>query len=180
MNKLINTTYLCLLPLIFLTKITVGQTSIDSLRLIGQKHINPGVIIKGTTFGGISGIDRKPDGEYVLISDDRSEYSPARYYIADIKLSEKEIDSVIIKDVRILKTPDAQEYPARTLDPESIRYKDGHIYWTSEGSRKDRFQPFIRVSDTSGTFTQDIPLEKKFRNNLLKHAVLQPMARDSG
>ena len=77
MNKLINTTYLCLLPLIFLTKITVGQTSIDSLRLIGQKHINPGGIIKGTTFGGISGIDRKPDGEYVLISDDRSEYSPA-------------------------------------------------------------------------------------------------------
>jgi hypothetical protein len=74
------------------------------------------------------------------------------------------LDSIHLKDVKILKRADSTTFPLRSVDPESIRFKDNKIYWTSEGSKKENIQPFLKVADINGLSIKDIRLNKKFRN----------------
>lgn len=93
---------------------------------------------QGTQVGGLSGIDfDSKTGTYYLISDDRSSLHLARYYTADIRISEKGIDTVIFTSKVDLHGPDGKSYPKNSLDPEALRYnptKD-ELIWTSEGER---------------------------------------------
>ncbi len=136
---------------------------VDSIRLIGEVQIKPKTEIKGTVFGGISGIDRGDNGEYYLISDDKSSFSPARFYKAEFFYDQNKFDSVSIKSVRFLKDKDAQVFEKYTVDPESIRYYKGNLYWTSEGDRRRGIQPLIRIADTSGNYIGNIPLNPAFQ-----------------
>jgi hypothetical protein len=45
--------------------------TIGSLRLIGDYSIKTKTLFDGVEFGGISGLDRAPDGSYWAISDER-------------------------------------------------------------------------------------------------------------
>ena len=48
-----------------------GPETIGSLRLIGDYSIKTKTLFDGVEFGGISGLDRAPDGSYWAISDER-------------------------------------------------------------------------------------------------------------
>ncbi len=99
---------------------------------------------KNTTIGGLSGIDYDAKHDlYYLISDDRSDKSPARFYTARIFLKQRSIDSVIFKSVTNLLQPNGNFYPNNkqdrfhTPDPEAIRYNpvNKQLAWSSEGER---------------------------------------------
>lgn len=62
---------------------------------------------EGTTVGGLSGIDYDSENDvYYLISDDRSDLHPARFYTATIHLSEAGIDTVCLTNVYQLRGMD--------------------------------------------------------------------------
>jgi len=125
--------------------ITPSPGSIPQLKFLGEYDIPNGKQFKGTTIGGLSGIDYDPNSDiYYMISDDRSAINPARFYTAKIHLKENGIDSIEFIDMKILRQEDGNPYPnskqdpLHTPDPEEIRYnpvKD-EIVWSSEGERK--------------------------------------------
>src|SRR5688572_18384038 len=119
-----------------------NEQTINSLRFIGEYILPFKMQFKGTTVGGLSSIDYVPGEDlYFMISDDRGDMNPARFYTAKLYFTEKGFDSVKLVDVTYLKQKDGQPYPIRkqdslhTPDPEAMRYnpKNKTLVWTSEG-----------------------------------------------
>ncbi len=154
---------------------------IGQLRFVSEYDIPHNLLYKGTTIGGLSGIDYdSTKGLYYMISDDRSAINPARYYTAKIFFSDQKIDSVVFVNVTTLLQPNGKPYPnskqdpVHTPDPEGIRYNPvtGQMIWTSEGERivKDKDtvleNPAITMITPDGKYIDTFPLPK----NLLMHA----------
>ncbi len=127
------------------------SANISSLKFLGGYDIPHNLKYNNTTVGGLSGIDYDVKHDlYYLISDDRSEKDPARFYTARIFLTQTGIDSVALTGVKTLLQPDGMAYPSSKLsphyspDPEAIRYnpKSKQLIWTSEGER------IVRINDT--------------------------------
>lgn len=121
--------------------------AITTLKFIDEYSIPHKMNFEGTTVGGLSGIEYIPNEKvYYLISDDRSDINPLRYYTAMIDISRSGIDTVRFIKVNTLLQKNGQPYPSRkqnsfaTPDPESIRYdaKNGLTVWSSEGERTIR------------------------------------------
>ncbi|QBI53154.1 esterase-like activity of phytase family protein [Streptomonospora litoralis] len=150
-------------------------------RLLGVHVLEHGLDYRGTTVGGLSGIDYDPDsGEYVLISDDRSEHGPARYYSAEIGLSGGGIGGVALTGATALRRFDRTPFPALEdwhpprwcahaggycdlrgpVDPEAVRFDPrGHrVWWSTEGERSVGdtrtvlLDPLVRATDDAGRF----------------------------
>ncbi|MFI9810901.1 esterase-like activity of phytase family protein [Saccharothrix variisporea] len=115
----------------------------------------------GTTVGGLSGIDRDPrTGEYVMISDDRSNINPVRVYTATV-----DTEGVEITGVRTLKNPEGVPYPPNAVDPEDVRVDPvtGQYWWSQEGNRgSTTIQPSIERSDRDGTHAGRLPLPANY------------------
>jgi hypothetical protein len=118
--------------------------TIHSLRWLGKYELPHNLAYKGTTVGGLSGIDYDKERNcYYLISDDRSALQPARFYTARIYFHEGGLDSVTLINVTTLLQPSGSPYsnslqdPAHTPDPEAIRYNPvlNRMVWSSEGER---------------------------------------------
>lgn len=99
---------------------------------------------QNTIIGGLSGIDYNAEKEsYYLISDDRSNKNPVRFYTTRILISKNKIDTVVFTGVTFLKDqqgrlyPNSRQDPAHTPDPEALRYnsKNNTFIWSSEGER---------------------------------------------
>lgn len=129
--------------------------SISGLKFIDEYVVPNNTMLKGTKVGGLSGIDYDSARNiYYIICDERSETSPARFYKAKITISDKGIDSVEFTDVVTFRNAPSSMFlmllgfkgkpfpshdlkPARSPDPESIRYDRamGVIAWGNEGER---------------------------------------------
>ena len=157
------------------------KVSIGSIRFISEYDVPHNLVYKGTTIGGLSGIDYDSTrGVYYMISDDRSAINPARYYTAKIFLNEKKIDSVVFVAVTTLYQkngkpyPNSKQDPAHTPDPEALRYNPHthQMIWSSEGERivngKDTVleNPAITIISPDGKYIDTFPLPP----NLLMHA----------
>ena len=157
------------------------KADIGSLKLIGEYDLPHNLPFKGTTVGGLSGIDYDSKTQtYHMICDDRSQINPARYYSAKIFFNEKKIDSVVFVNVTTLLQPDGKPYPDsktdpfHTPDPEALRYNPltQQMIWTSEGERivrgKDTVleNPAITIISRDGKFIDTFPLPR----NLWMHA----------
>jgi len=123
--------------------ITLPRT-ISHLKFLSEYDVPYNKIFQNTIIGGLSGIDYEPrENVYYVISDDRSEKNPARFYKAGITIGGDKIDSVIFLDTKFLKNragniyPDSHNDPFHTSDPEAIRYDPKHntLVWSSEGER---------------------------------------------
>ena len=124
-----------------ITQPTVGITA---LKFISEYDIPYNLVYKGTTVGGLSGIDyNAQQNNYYLISDDRSDRNPARFYTASVFFGAKGIDSLQFTGVTNMLQPGGAVYPNNkqdpyhTPDPESIRYNpiNRQLVWSSEGER---------------------------------------------
>lgn len=154
------------------------QMPVSEVKLIGEYDLPHNLLFKGTTVGGLSGIDYdKKKDVYYLISDDRSAINPARFYTAKIFFSEKKIDSVAFVSVTNLLQQNGIVYPGSTRDtpdPEALRYNKvtGQMIWTSEGERIIRERdtvlenPAITLMSPDGQYIDSFPLP----NNLRMHA----------
>ena len=119
-----------------------------SLELIDQYEI-PKNTYRDTVVGGLSAIayNRQQDVFYVL-SDDRSERSPARFYTFKLKVEQTNdgamaIDSFEPEAVTILSDESGQ-YQQGSIDPEGIAISPRNtVFISSEGSPTKDVKPFI-------------------------------------
>ncbi|WP_343640902.1 esterase-like activity of phytase family protein [Roseateles sp.] len=126
--------------------------------------------------GGISGLDYDPvQDTWYLLSDDRSDEAPARFYTATMRWSANGIEDVRVTGLTTLLRRDGQPYPNRLApahpgepgpeipDPEAVRLdpRSGRLLWSSEGDRPRGIQPFIRWSDRDGRFAGELPLPER-------------------
>lgn len=147
--------------------------NITSLHFINEYDLPYNLRYNNTTVGGLSGIDRDVvTDNYLLISDDRSAFEPARFYTARILISSKGIDSIYFISVDNLLQANGQNYPNNkqdkfhTPDPEAARYYTplNQIVWSSEGERivnkTDTVleDPSINVITTNGKFISSFQL----------------------
>jgi hypothetical protein len=142
-----------------------------TLRLIGHTTLPHKLSFQNTVFGGISGIDYDADNDqFVLLSDDRSDHSPARFYTAKIDYDETALKGVSLTAAITLKQPDGSVFPnnktpgANVPDPESIRIHPTTktLWWTSEGDKRAGLSPFIREMKWDGSFLRELILPPMF------------------
>ena len=92
-----------------------------SLSYIGQQVLPTATDFQGTRVGGLSGIDHVGNGQYIAISDDRSQFNPARYYNLSLDLSSTRFSGVNFTAVTTLRDPSGNAYPALAVDPEAAQ-----------------------------------------------------------
>jgi len=149
------------------------RTDIHQLKFLDQYVVPFNQQFQNTTIGGLSGIDFDfKKKEYYLISDDRSQKNPVRFYIAKILINQNKIDSVLFLQTVFLKDktgnlyPNSQQDPFHTPDPEALRYnaKTNQFVWSSEGERIVNSQkiilenPAITEVDSEGNFMDTFQL----------------------
>jgi hypothetical protein len=140
--------------------------------------------------GGISGLDYDAATDtWFLLSDDRSEESPARFYTARLNWSEHGMTGVLVLGVTTLLQKSGAPYPNARVeigagdpqpeipDPEAMRLdsRTGQLLWSSEGDRKRGIQPFMRWTERDGRFVRELPLPAR----LEVHPREQRGARDN-
>lgn len=138
-------------------------------RLVDSLKLDPGRFDEA--FGGISGIDYdRRQRRWLLLSDDRSEHAPARWYAAQIVRGAN--GRWRIRGVRRQTLADTvgQPFPAagtgrEAVDPEAIRMApDGRgVIWSSEGDAKDGYGPAVRRADRRGRTIGTVNLPANLR-----------------
>ncbi len=136
---------------------------INKVRLLGEQTIPFDLNYQGTVVGGLSSIDFRPGaGDFVMISDDRSDKNPARFYTARIPVSDKGLGAVELTGTQPFRQPDGTTYAPKSVDPEELRVdpQSGNFYWTQEGERTAtvRQDPSVRVAKTDGAFVSELPI----------------------
>lgn len=133
--------------------------------LLGTAHIASDLLVDGTRVGGLSGVDQRADGEWILISDDRSQHAPARFYVASLALDGQGIGAVRVHTAVTLQRADGQPYPpagsgSEAVDPESIRVdpRTGALWWSSEGDAATGAPQAIRRAHPDGRWSGELVL----------------------
>lgn len=159
-----------------------ADTTITSLRFINEYVVPHNQYFKKTTIGGLSGIDYdKKRDIYYIISDDRSDINPARFYTAKIHLSDRGIDTIEFKAVHTLLHADGKPYPSSKVDahlapdPEAIRFnaRTQQLVWVSEGERIQKSgvatlsNPTITIAGLQGEYHGSFAIPQ----NLFMHSL---------
>jgi hypothetical protein len=146
---------------------------ISELKFLDEYDVPNSQQFKGTTVGGLSGIDYDASRNiYYMISDDPSTKGPTRFYTAQIDISQNGIDSVRIIEVTPLLNVQGEPYSDITkdrihsADVEAMRYDKtrDELIWTSEGQRSVRSDktelqdPAIVIMDRGGRFKDSFEL----------------------
>jgi uncharacterized protein (TIGR03382 family) len=155
-----------------LTCAAQAQSSIQSIRFIGEQRFATGTQILGTNMGGLSGLAYAGNGNYLAISDDRSSTGPARFYDMSIAVNESLPANQRVQTnftaVTSLRRTDGTTFPLNQIDPEGIALApNGDVYVSSEGEANfaaGRVQsPFVnRFSRTTGIQNQALPVDARF------------------
>jgi len=115
-----------------------------------------------TPVGGLSGLtyDRQRDLFYA-ISDDRSNFFPARFYTLKLSLESDKLTQVAVEKVTFLKDQEVT-YASGTIDPEGLALSPiDSLFISSEGT--DKAPPFIQEYDLiTGNKLQSISLPQRF------------------
>ena len=138
------------------------KTDIGRLEFLNDFSLPTQLDFEGTTFGGISSIDYDSiSGTYYLIADDSRD---ARYYTANLTVSENGIEDVEITSVANMLTPEGTVFPEGSLDPEAIRFdaNTNSLVWTSEGQINNLVAPFVREMNIDGSYIGDFTLPAVF------------------
>lgn len=156
------------------------EKTIQSLKFLSEYTIPYNYQFKSTSVGGLSGIDYdSKNNVYYMISDDRSELNPARFYTAKINMIDNKIDTVIFISTTFLKNkvgkyyPNSAENPNQVPDPEALRFntRTKNFAWSSEGERivttekSILLNPSITLIDQKGKYLDTFQLPVNFRMN---------------
>ncbi len=143
--------------------------TIGSLHFLGATTIPNDAVVDGTLVGGLSGLDYDPATcTWAMISDDKSDKAPARFYLGRIDLAAG-APKVSLDHAVTLQQTDGKPYPnAKTggevPDPESIRFdaSGAALWWSSEGDRKLGVSPFVRETGRDGRFIANLAVPPMF------------------
>ncbi len=161
---------------------TSSGHTIGALRFIGEQRIPNRQVFQGTVVGGLSGIDfDAKSGNWILVSDDRSNINPARFYTARLAYDAQGFNDVTLSSVTMLKQRDGTVYPDRAQylaaggevpDTEAIRFdpRDGSIWYTSEGDRALGLDPFVNHASINGDPIARLPLPSMLKVSATTHS----------
>lgn len=130
---------------------------------------------EATRVGGLSGItyDRQRDRFYA-ISDDRSNFAPARFYTLKLDLNPvtetasgsvaNEIRAVTIENVVTLKAENGKPFAASTIDLEGIAISPRQsVFIASEGVTEQGIAPFVDEFDlATGNWRARLPIPNRY------------------
>ena len=144
---------------------------VGSLRLIGEQRIPNDMTLDGVPVGGLSGLDYDAvQNRWVILSDDRSDNGPARFYDATFNIDGDAFSAASIDDQVALLQRNGKPFPnidqgGDVPDPESIRIdsQTGNLWWTSEGDQEHGIDPSVSIAAPDGTFIGRQPLPNMFR-----------------
>ena len=149
------------------------RTFLDlSLNYLGEYQL-PKMEFKDTSVGGLSALtyDRQRDRFYVL-SDDRSQLAPARFYTLKLIVNSSEageigIEEVKIEEVTFLKDENGNTFAQGSIDPEGIALSPkGTVFISSEGDISQGIAPSIREFDLeTGQQIQSLRLPQRYLPN---------------
>ncbi|BAQ60616.1 hypothetical protein GM3708_1022 [Geminocystis sp. NIES-3708] len=117
-----------------------------------------------TVIGGFSGITYNSEKDiYYVISDDRANLSPARFYTLKIEIENNKIDKVNIKNVTFLKDTNGVNYSKNTSDTEAITFSPKNsLFITSEGVYKTKKSPFINEYSLDGKLINSVKIPDRY------------------
>lgn len=115
-------------------------------------------IVDATLVGGLSGIDYDPRSDsWLVISDDPSVNSPARYYTFDLTYNQDSIDTLEFQAAITLLQANGEPYPdaeegGNVPDLEAIRFdpESNALWYVSEGNAEAGIDPFVAVTEPDG------------------------------
>lgn len=131
----------------------------NSLSLIGAYEAPKDLAVDGAPFGGISGIDYDPaTGDWLMISDDRSDKAPARFYRARLDYDSHGISAFELNSFAVLRHENGQIFPSskspsgERADAEALRRDPltGELVWSTEGDPTRGFDPALRRMAVDG------------------------------
>jgi hypothetical protein len=140
-----------------------------SLKLIGALDLPKTLSVDDAPFGGISGADYdRRTGEWLMISDDRSDKAPARFFVGRL-----DYDATGVKGLRLtrqvaLRREDGATFSAKEgerADAEALRIDPltDDLVWSTEGDAPRGFDPAVRRMDRAGGFKGVVPTPPAFR-----------------
>jgi len=153
------------------------ERNISSIKFLSEYIMPLNGTFQNTLVGGLSGIDYdEQNDQYYMISDDPSQFSPARIYTAKIAIKDNEIDTVQVTGVTFILQEDGTQYPKYQFgknskaDGESVRYNPTKktFVWSNEGERLFRktdttiVQPALTFISTAGKYLDTVPLPVGF------------------
>ncbi|WP_316808472.1 esterase-like activity of phytase family protein [Pedobacter agri] len=153
------------------------ERNISSIKFLSEYIMPLNGTFQNTLVGGLSGIDYdEQNDQYYMISDDPSQFSPARIYTAKIPIKENKIDTVQLTGVTFILQEDGTQYPKYQFgknskaDGESVRYNPTKktFVWSNEGERLFRktdttiVQPALTFISTTGKYLDTVPLPAGF------------------
>ncbi|MHA6625263.1 esterase-like activity of phytase family protein [Pseudonocardia sichuanensis] len=159
---------------------------------LGEQRIPSGTQFAGTTVGGLSGLDRDPaTGTWFVVSDDRSELAPARFYTADLRFDGPDgaLSAVELTGTTPFLRPDGTPYPpleggdGTTVDPEDIRVDPigGGLLWSQEGERivpadggpPTLIDPTVRFAERDGRSGDELTVPPEHRADAAERGIRQ-------
>jgi hypothetical protein len=148
------------------------------LEFRGQAIVPTGTTFQGTTVGGLSSITYdRARGVYYALSDDPSQFQPARFYTVGIDLRHGRLSDgdVAFRGVTTLLAPGGQPYPAQGIDPEGLVLTcDRRLILTSEGFSDRLIPPFVRRYALDGSYLGDFEVPRPFLPTADKSAGVRP------
>ncbi len=141
------------------------------LRLIGETRLPHGLQFKGTTVGGLSGLDFDPVKQlWYALSDDGSSLQPARFYTLRMQISRDALGTPELVDAITLRQPDGAPYAGQKQggigpDPEALRLRPqtGTLLWADEGDIRRGQDPALHEVTPEGIHLRGFPLPSMFK-----------------
>ncbi|MFN7715605.1 MAG: esterase-like activity of phytase family protein [Pseudanabaenaceae cyanobacterium] len=140
------------------------------LELLDQ-YVLPKQDFNGVKVGGWSGLSYDPRQDlFYVISDDRSDLAPARFYTFKANLvpgnqpNQVQLKQIQINSAVTLHQADGSTYPPKTIDPEAIALSPkGTVYVSTEGIAPDLIPPLINEYErVSGNLYSALPIPKRY------------------
>jgi hypothetical protein len=147
------------------TTVTVPGYSFD---VLGELYLPGWLTYRGTKVSGLSGVDFDPaTNTLYLLSSDRSDQRPARFYTASVSVTGSDCPKVSLTgSVNTLRRPDGTPYPPSAsagqdlVDPQAIRFNptNGNVLWANAGARTatQQVDPAVREATTTGSFVREL------------------------
>ena len=143
-----------------------------SLKLVGTLEVPKTLTVDGTPFGGISGVDYdQRSNEWLMISDDRSDKAPARFFVGRLDYDAHGVKGLQLTRQVSLRRDDGSTFPATAspvgerADGEALRIdpRSSDLVWATEGDSARGFDPAVRRMARDGTPKGAIPTPPAFR-----------------
>lgn len=154
------------------------EPGLEVTGFLGEHVFPAGTTFQDVRIGGFSGLDRDPgSGTWYVISDDRSDVAPSRFYTAELGFDGPDgaLSGVELTGTHPFTDAEGQPHPplsagtGTTVDPEDIRVdpRSGELFWSQEGERivpaedgevgePTLIAPGVRVAGTDGSFVAEL------------------------